>query len=395
MKTVLLNVKSLILLLFIFSTYQLSAQLIAGHAYLKGDYVEVGINSNGQEGAPCVDTIGLHCRGGAMGLHGFVANPQMDGWDEFNGDFFTPGSPECGFGLTYKKLGDTTLYKYNNNHSFDLDSIPGSIIDFTNTTDSTTATWQGMIPGDSLQLTVLYELKKDQLFYSTTMTLDNLGSETFIDVYYYHNFDPDNNQSLSFSFVTTNTIESQSTGLPTDTCKVTATQSLPWDSEVALFAYGADWRCYYGGFSNRNGEHCWNGLGGLITTEGSTVTVDEAIGIAHKTATITPGKAGSIVFGFGTAFGDVTIGEPDPDNSGIEELSANLFSIYPNPSAGDLTIQGTGYYDYFISDLKGAIVLNGSGSQVTQIDLSSIEAGTYFVRIEQDGKQRNEKLILR
>src|ERR1043165_3646545 len=79
-----------------------SAQMVNGSAYMKGNYVEVGIDSLG--GFEGTDTVvapvpaGMHFRSNNP-YFGFVANPQQDGWVEYDGDFYTPGSPENGWGI--------------------------------------------------------------------------------------------------------------------------------------------------------------------------------------------------------------------------------------------------------------------------------------------------------
>ena len=70
---------------------------------MNGTGVEIGINGAG--GFEGVDTTvspvpaGMHCRSNTV-FFGFVANPQNNNWATFDGDFFTPGTPENGWGIT-------------------------------------------------------------------------------------------------------------------------------------------------------------------------------------------------------------------------------------------------------------------------------------------------------
>lgn len=72
------------------------SQLIGTSGYIIGDNVEIGINDSGHEGAPRL--ISSHNRSnqalGSPVYFGFVANPQLDGWGSYDGDFFTPGPPK-------------------------------------------------------------------------------------------------------------------------------------------------------------------------------------------------------------------------------------------------------------------------------------------------------------
>ncbi|NOQ75529.1 MAG: T9SS type A sorting domain-containing protein [Crocinitomix sp.] len=369
------------------------AQEWGGNAYMKGDYVEVGISEKGREGAE--EFIGdstFHFRGG-VGTHpwGFVANPQMDGWDEYNGDFFTPGTPECGIGLTYTLLGTT----YNKGNNYDIFEIPGEITDYTSTVDSVLVTWTGMI--DSLQVTLLYELQKDELLYTTTVSLTNLGGNTFTDVYYYDNFDPDNNQSIGGTFTTENTIESQSE-MADDSVIVSAAQVSPWASEVFQLAYGADWKGAIGGFSNRSGEEIWNGYGFMDTTEGANTIADVAIALAHKTDIITPGKATETTFSYATAFSREAFegddGEVDP-GVGIAENEAVPFKLFPNPSEeGEVTLKLDGAFTYVVLDARGREVIKSSGSNFVTLSLSDLDKGVYLVQVTQNGNVSTERLVL-
>ena len=97
------------------------AQIVGANAFMKGNNVEIGISGiGGFEGAPWDSTtvpLGMHYRSNNP-FFGFVANPQLNSWSSFDGDFFTPGSPENGWGfeilfldlhkgiiaLTYSKL---------------------------------------------------------------------------------------------------------------------------------------------------------------------------------------------------------------------------------------------------------------------------------------------------
>src|ERR1043165_2059878 len=99
MKKDLLTLSALLFLTGAGGTY---AQMVGPDAYMKGNYVEIGIEgSGGNEGidmAVSPAPAGMHPRSNTNRF-GFVTNPQMDGWVNFDGDFFTPGSPENGWGV--------------------------------------------------------------------------------------------------------------------------------------------------------------------------------------------------------------------------------------------------------------------------------------------------------
>lgn len=370
----------------------LNAQVSGDNAFMIGDFVEIGIFEAGYEGAPLDSTISTHYRGTTNKL-GFIANPAADGWVEYNGDFYQPGSPESGFGIGFTKSG--VDYDYANN-AVGLFEIPGEITSYYETADSIIVDWEGMPAGDSLLVMLTYTLKKDQHFYRTFIEFDNIGSETYTDVYYYRNIDPDHNQSIGWSFTTTNTIESQSE-MANDSVIVSATQTMGWTAEMILEAYGPEWKGFVGGFANRDASEMWDGTGILTGTEGYSITADQAVGIALKIPTLPPGRrAESPVYSFSTAFkSDIVYEDEEPvDTDGLYENSID-FNMYPNPNSGDiLDLQVSGEFTYSIVDLKGSIVLTGQGNGYTQIDLRSIEKGIYIINIKQNDAGATEKLII-
>lgn len=370
----------------------LNAQVSGDHAFMIGDYVEVGIHEAGYEGAPLDTGIATHYRG-ATGKLGFVANPAADGWVEYNGDFYQPGSPESGFGIGFTRAG--VDYDYSNN-AVGLFEIPGEITSYYATVDSIIVDWEGMPVGDSILVKLKYTLKKDEHFYRTFIEFDNTGSETYTDVYYFRTLDPDNNQSIGWGFPTTNTIISQSE-MADDSAIVTATSISAWTSIMVLEAYGPEWKASTGGFANRDASDMWDGTGALTGTEGYTNFADQAIAIALKVPSLPPSRrAESDVYSFSTAFKRGIVYEEEPvDTDGLNEHDIE-FNLYPNPNEGDVVdLQITGEFVYSIVDLKGSLVLMGQGNGYTQIDLKAIEKGIYIINIQQNGANATEKLIIR
>ena len=366
------------------------SQMSGDHAFMIGDYVEIGINAEGYEGAPLDVAIPTHYRGFAEKL-GFIANPAEDGWVEYNGDFYMPGTPENGFGITYTKSSGDTV-SFGNNAAW-LYEIPGAITDYIESDDSVSVVWVGLTP-DSLQMTVRYDLQKDQHYYSTTISLLNIGSESFTDIYYYRNLDPDVNQDISWGYGTDNAIESQS-GMADDSVRVVASQDEAWLAEMIFHAYGPDWRGYVGGFYNRDGQKLWNGVD-VNTLEGFEGYGDYSAGIVYNVASLPPGRSGSESFGFATAFKRGIVFETEPgDTESIQENEIE-FAIYPNPTEGDFfTIEIAGQFTYRLIDVKGSVILNGQGNGLTKVDVSTIESGSYFIELTQEGAMTTSTLIIK
>ncbi|MFT5822168.1 MAG: gliding motility-associated-like protein [Crocinitomix sp.] len=251
-------------------------QIVGTSAYIYGDNVEIGINDAGHEGAP--RQVASNNRSnqalGSPVYFGFVANPQLDGWGNYDGDFFTPGSPENGFGI------EVAGVNYSNNASGSLEQIPGSISGYNVEGDCISVEWDGEVA--NVEVHIVYRLITTELYYTTEVTLTNTGGGDLTDVYYYRNLDPDNNVTIGGGYGTQNTIVAQ----PTPECEkalVTATQTGPWDSYIGLGAIGEKFRVSYGGFANRDASNIWDGIGGLTGVEGASVFADQAISLGYKT----------------------------------------------------------------------------------------------------------------
>ena len=259
------------------------AQIVSGNAYLIGDYLEIAVHGEGgHEGT--ADWPGHHSRGGSPDVpFGFVANPTLDGWIDYDGDFFTAGTPENGFGLEINGVNySNNAWDASTSTPFlnEIPTAPGGEITHTIDGDCIIVEWNGIVAGVAIK--VLYRLKQYSLFYTTEITLTNTTGSTLNDLYYYRNVDPDNNESIGGTFNTTNEIVSQ-TSPECIKAFVSATQAIPWDSYVGIGALGNKFKVSHGGFSNRDASDIWNGTGGLTGVEGDVSTGDEAISLAYKT----------------------------------------------------------------------------------------------------------------
>ncbi len=284
--------------LFFSNSKTLTAQMVGPDAYIQGTSVELGVRGiGGFEGIDVLTSpvpAGMHLRS-SNNLFGFVANPQVNAWATFDGDFFTPGSPENGWGY---EIGTTGVGK-GNNCSW-LQEINGAITGWSHTFNCYSVNWEGddMSGGTNLHFKINYFLQQTDLYYTTTVSITNNTAATIPDMYYYRNFDPDNNEEIGFDFTTQNTIVSEPGFGGCNVAHVSATSLIPASqpqSYCGLAAIGANWRADYGGFSNRDASDLWNGVG-FTQTVGSTNFADEAISLAYRIQNLAPGATETFKF---------------------------------------------------------------------------------------------------
>ena len=371
------------------------AQIVGDEAYMKGNYVEVGIDGDGGfEGAP-IDSgavpAGYHFRSNNP-YFGFVSNPQMDAWLTQDGDFFTPGTPENGWGF---EIGSSGGVNGSSNCAF-VRQIPGGITSWSYAGGQTLCEWEGdATSGTNLHFKINYQLQDNDLFYITTVTVINNTLLSIPELYYYRNLDPDNNIMLSGDYVTTNTIVAQP--FCCTYAQVSATQSVPWFSYYSFLTdVDTNWRASFGGFSNRDGSNLWNGIT-FTQAVGVSNVADEAIAISYKVQNLAPADSAS--FKFCTLFDNSIVSDALSD-MGLLSTSINssttsdLISIYPNPFTDAATIKiGDGVKlanaELRIYDVLGKEVkrISGITNNTVLLDSKGLSHGIYVYKFFNNGAE--------
>jgi hypothetical protein len=136
------------------------------------------------------------------------------------------------------------------------------------------------------------------------------------------------------------------------------------------------------------------GLGGLHAQESPTTSGGDATGSGGTVAY----SVGQVVYTTNTdASGTVSQGLQQAYEiftTGIKETELNIsLSIFPNPTADNLTLQISDYNNeklsYQLFDMQGKLLNNGQvTAQQTQINTSSLPSATYFINVvNQENKQ--------
>ena len=88
-------------------------------------------------------------------------------------------------------------------------------------------------------------------------------------------------------------------------------------------------------------------------------------------------------------------------SAGVEDLSATTFSIFPNPTADILVVQSSGLLNGNVTaelvDATGKVIQTQTiyqGSTLCYFNASTLYSGTYFLRINEPGKQRTYTVVI-
>lgn len=218
--------KNIAFILAVFFSLSARAQLSSCNVFLKGNYIEVGINWTGAYGSSIAAPGGFHPKGpsgegnspvcggacytGGQNL-GFVADPDKDGWTvgtpfPYIGDYFLPGTPQEGWAIQ----ADTSIgWAYNGSGCGTIISanLTGANVSYSSLLNRREGIWKGNF--DSIQITQRTSLDTGTVYFTVFMTLKNTGKTDRRNVYYLRTLDPDNTQPESGSFTTYNRIEFQ------------------------------------------------------------------------------------------------------------------------------------------------------------------------------------------
>jgi Secretion system C-terminal sorting domain len=366
---------------------RLSAQISGVNGYVKGDFVEVGFAGGwGYEGAFISSGslplgYGYHQRLSGPGVYAVMANPQMNNWTapNFDGDFFGMFTQQNGWGFEIKPYGGDNAAVVSNNIGYPRD-LSGYMENFIVNPFSSNVEWASNYDtlGYDLDFLIRFSVNKNDLYYTTSVTITNNGTDTINEFYYYRTGNPDNNASITGQFATQNTVEEQPGG-PSVTAKVSASDTTGWNSYIAFVGHDANFRASVGLSEYRSGYDWWNGGPEIYTTEDFSITEDLSITIAYRILDFLPGTTRT--FQFHTVFAPNII--PDEIHS-VYGTYANAGNVISN------ILSDTVYAcDTLSISLKGYLLANHAWSWLpntylntdtgTAVSLLPLDTITYVV----------------
>lgn len=291
------RVYTLFILLFcyIFYPHLLLAQIVGTNCFLKGNYVQIGVNSCGAYGSNAAPPAG-YAYNVYSGL-GFTADSDLDGWatgwPQYCGDYFVPGSPVEGWGI---QIGDP-IKAYNTDQYCWPTDIPGSISSYSCLAGVYTAIWEGDYISGSYNLHFTQEtiLKEDETYFVTRTTICNNNPSAVNDFYYMRNVDPDQDQPWSYDFTTYNEVVDQP---PLSAQSLVTSEGLTYGCFLGLGSKDPNSRVSYGNFSTNvaGAKAVYNGTSGYYSS--GSMTGDIANSIAFYLSEIPGDECRCIAFAY-------------------------------------------------------------------------------------------------
>ena len=146
-------------------------------------------------------------------------------------------------------------------------------------------------------------------------------------------------------------------------------------------------------FNKTTGEVFWKGPGFYGSFDGAAIGVDPAeIDYIMSFGT---GNAAAYTSRFDNLVSWANNVENLLGNSDFEATNLDLISLYPNPTSSILNISNNNNFNIkniSITDINGRVVKNQEGS-LTQINVSDLNAGVYFVTVDAEEGKTTKKFI--
>ncbi len=412
------------------------AQIVGNNAFLRGQYLEVGIGGLGYFGSDSAAPAGFHPHCSACINHnavGFVADPGMTSWDtsstsHYMGDYFLPGSPFEGWELQVDGKRCQGYHKMWSSYGFGVSggmgACTGSVLSYAASGSTVSATWQGS--ADSITITQVTSLDTTALYFKVQVTLTNMAVAPKNNIYYFRSLDPDNDQSWpGGSFPTHNMVEHQ---MP-DTFNVSLVSATGMSSSSAYMALGSVdtasrvmiYNCWYldsnqdladvynqvygsggcGAFYDEGVDHFGDIGIGLTINVPHLATLDSAGDSVYRTTagtTLHPANTATFTYfyAFGHAAVDSAIRHTGVTTSGGGTVTLGInnvnnaadIKVYPNPSKDIFYVSGLSLSDHLsLYDMMGRnccnLIVKTEGTNT--FSYNDLPTGAYILIVSDAG----------
>jgi len=287
---------------------QLFAQFIGADVFLQGDYVEVGIATNGSFGSAGNAPTTYHSRpdfGTTGGPLGFVADPAKDGWGvsspgypSYFGDYFMPGTPQEGWDI---EINGTRGRAWRGTGAASLTGgLAGSNTGYTSTGTQQVGVWEGSLGNLDIKQTVTQ--RKDKVYFVTRVELTNTGTTTLTNIYYNRSLDPEPDATIGGNYSSDKRIIFQPT-LISRNCLVVATGQDYDSAYVGLGSKDCRAKCYItntytpdAGLSSVYGQS--GAAGSYIYGVNGYSSNNTSMGIVFNVGNLAPGETTELAYAY-------------------------------------------------------------------------------------------------
>ena len=354
--------KQLLAVLLLLVAAGSQAQLNNCNVFLKGKYLEAGINWNGAFGTSAHPPYGYHadvvsdlhnsllCGGAATSdtALGFVADRDMDGWNNgtpgYYGDFILPGgAPQEGWSYQ-ADLGSGPVQLNSWNHDAVMSGVFAgdtcSNQTYTDTNGVMQTKWQGVTGG--VYITQITTLDTSKLYVTVQVYIENTSLAPVQDIYYMRTINPHNDALLSGSLATVNKIDYQYPDTM-NRCMVSARGTV--HNNAYLLLATQDNRAI--AFLDKTGQlPTANTLDNIYNMDPAnfyyglqdSTTDNTSMGIIFSLGVLTSGNGTNFTFiyGFSPAVVDSAI------SSAVHTITpaAHDYRVFPNPTANNFRVTG-------------------------------------------------------
>ncbi|GMI14839.1 hypothetical protein TrLO_g12317 [Triparma laevis f. longispina] len=292
---------------------------------------------------------------------GFIVDYGDDGWNQgspaYAGDYFVPGSPVEGF-VTRWTDGETTVTHDNKGLIYGDDNLSTDSIEIMSDGGGDTGVQSALWIGSSgdIKLSALTEFDGDDLYFTTSITVTNKGTDEITDFYYMRTVDPDQEQPHTGNYVTNNWVEYQrfETGDPdgrastdfSNLCLVASTGTTYTNLYGGLATINSHCRAGTFGFNNKNPSQPWSDTTWTSYNAASPWVDDKAINLAFYYDSIAAGASKTFKFAYVLSADQVTDALASMDSITIASPSSTatgnvLFQVTLDSTAGGCTTHST------------------------------------------------------
>jgi hypothetical protein len=386
-----------------------NAQMVSCNVFMQGNYLELGINSNGAFGTSVNAPVGYHadvndtmydpCTGAfsvPLGL-GFVADPSKTGWSTYYGDYVMPRTPNEGWGIS--DISGTGFgyasYLHTSGATGYSGPVNGASVSYTVSGAKKIGVWAGQLTTDSLSFVQTTTLDTAKLYMLQHIKFVNVGSATIDSFFYIRTVNPHSDWVMSSIYSTVNKIEAQLPNLSGLTL-VSGTGTTDTSAYMAMATKNTNVR----GFIIK---HSVLPVAGTLASvyyrdtahylygAGDTLTEDGGMGLIWRFGGLGAGDSVTLDYGYSFKGGVIdTVLHIDTvehhalvtNNTG----KASTLSVYPNPTKDLINISGLrqgGYVNVY--DFYGRSMLQKQmpgGQPVSTVSIGNLPTGIYMLVIK-------------